>query len=177
MEVFSWRARPVHVVSNDAVRRLDASTARGSRIDRTVGLQPSRVRGDPGSPFPCEYGLSKSAKRGSPAPSVLTLCLDTSSVRLLPLVWILDRTVPGRLGRDVGAVHHRTFSNLLGSEAFWTWIRNSLIVSVGTTLLGLVVAVPAGYPLGKFTGRDVSMFAFLLVQMFPGIIILVPYFW
>ena len=28
----------------------------------------------------------------------------------------------------------------------------------------------------KFTGRDVSMFAFLLVQMFPGIIILVPYF-
>ena len=42
----------------------------------------------------------------------------------------------------------------------------------------MVVAVPAGYAFSryKFTGRDVSMFAFLLVQMFPGIIILVPYF-
>ena len=52
------------------------------------------------------------------------------------------------------------------------------IVSIGTSLLGLVIAIPAGYAFSryKFTGRDVSMFAFLLVQMFPGIIILVPYF-
>jgi arabinogalactan oligomer/maltooligosaccharide transport system permease protein len=100
---------------------------------------------------------------------------------LLPLVWIFDIALsPGNaLGGSLGGPYTgEHFSNMLSSEAFWTWMQNSLIVSVGTTLLGLVVAVPAGYAFSryKFTGRDVSMFSFLLVQMFPGIIILVPYF-
>ena len=57
-------------------------------------------------------------------------------------------------------------------------VFNSLIVSIGTALLGLFIAIPAGYAFSryKFTGRNASMFSFLLVQMFPGIIILVPYF-
>jgi arabinogalactan oligomer/maltooligosaccharide transport system permease protein len=100
---------------------------------------------------------------------------------LLPLVWILDialspgNALGGSLGGPMTGEH---FSKIMGSDSFWTWMRNSLIVSLGTTLLGLVVAIPAGYAFSryKFTGRDVSMFAFLLVQMFPGIIILVPYF-
>ena len=100
---------------------------------------------------------------------------------VLPLVWILDIALsPGNaLGGTLGGPYTgEHFSKMLGSEAFWTWMRNSLIVSVGTTLMGLAVAIPAGYAFSryKFTGRDVSMFAFLLVQMFPGIIILVPYF-
>ncbi len=100
---------------------------------------------------------------------------------LLPLVWILDIALsPGNaLGGTLGGPYTgEHFSNMLGSESFWLWMRNSLIVSLGTTLLGLVVAIPAGYAFSRyrFTGRDVSMFAFLLVQMFPGIIILVPYF-
>jgi len=100
---------------------------------------------------------------------------------LLPLVWILDIALsPGNaLGGTLGGPYTgEHFSNMLESESFWLWMRNSLIVSLGTTLLGLVVAVPAGYAFSRyrFTGRDVSMFAFLLVQMFPGIIILVPYF-
>lgn len=100
---------------------------------------------------------------------------------LLPLAWILDIALsPGNaLGGTLGGPYTgEHFSNMLGSESFWLWMRNSLIVSLGTTLLGLVVAIPAGYAFSRyrFTGRDASMFAFLLVQMFPGIIILVPYF-
>ena len=70
------------------------------------------------------------------------------------------------------------FQKMLTSESFWIWTRNSVIVSVGTTLLGLALAIPAGYAFSrfKFRGRDPAMFAFLLVQMFPGVIILVPYF-
>ena len=57
-------------------------------------------------------------------------------------------------------------------------MKNSLIVSIGTTIAGLALAVPAAYAFSrfKFSGRDPAMFSFLLVQMFPGIIILVPYF-
>ena len=51
-------------------------------------------------------------------------------------------------------------------------------MSIGTTIAGLALAVPAAYAFSrfKFSGRDPAMFSFLLVQMFPGIIILVPYF-
>ena len=67
---------------------------------------------------------------------------------------------------------------MLDSESFRIWTRNSLVVAVGTTIVGLLLAVPAGYAFSRyrFSGRGQSMFLFMLIQMFPGIIILVPYF-
>jgi len=130
-----------------------------------------------------EYGLARNQQHDGRLRSIGAhlVLLHFVVLTLLPLVWILDIALsPGNaLGGSLGGPYtSEHFSNMLGSEAFWTWMRNSLIVSVGTTLMGLIVAVPAGYAFSryKFTGRDVSMFAFLLVQMFPGIIILVPYF-
>ena len=130
-----------------------------------------------------EYGLARNQRRDHTLRSMGAhlVLLHFVVLTLLPLVWILDIALsPGNaLGGSLGGPYTgEHFSNMFGSEAFWTWMRNSLIVSVGTTLMGLAVAIPAGYAFSryKFTGRDVSMFAFLLVQMFPGIIILVPYF-
>ena len=130
-----------------------------------------------------EYGLARNERLDGKLRSfgAHLVLLHFVVLTLLPLVWILDIALsPGNaLGGSLGGPYSTEhFSKMLGSASFWTWMRNSLIVSLGTTLLGLVVAVPAGYAFSryKFTGRDVSMFAFLLVQMFPGIIILVPYF-
>lgn len=100
---------------------------------------------------------------------------------IIPVIWILDIALsPGNtLGSalfDQFSTEH--FSKILHSESFWVWLRNSIIVSIGTTILGLALAIPAGYAFSrfKFSGREPAMFSFLLVQMFPGIIILVPYF-
>ena len=130
-----------------------------------------------------EYGLARNERLDGKLRSfgAHLVLLHFVVLTLLPLVWILDIALsPGNaLGGSLGGPYSTEhFSKMLGSASFWTWMRNSLIVSLGTTLLGLVVAVPAGYAFSryKFTGRDVSMFEFLLVQMFPGIIILVPYF-
>ena len=130
-----------------------------------------------------EYGLARNQKHDGRLRSLGAhiILLHFVALTLLPLVWILDIALsPGNaLGGSLGGPYTgEHFSNMFGSEAFWTWMRNSLIVSLGTTIMGLLVAIPAGYAFSryKFTGRDVSMFAFLLVQMFPGIIILVPYF-
>ena len=100
---------------------------------------------------------------------------------LLPVLWIIDISLsPGNaLGGSFGdSFTTEHFSKILGGEQFWVWMTNSLIVSLGTTIAGLGLAVPAAYAFSrfKFSGRDQSMFSFLLVQMFPGIIILVPYF-
>ena len=110
-----------------------------------------------------------------------TLLVHACIPIIVPLVWIGDVAVsPGNvLGGAIGdafTIDH--FSNILGSAAFGTWVGNSLIVSAGTTVAGLLLAIPAGYAFSRyrFRGRRASMFLFVLVQMFPGIIILLPYF-
>ena len=130
-----------------------------------------------------EYGLKRNfnlQKQHQTVGSHITL-LHFVVITLIPILWIFDIALsPGNaLGGEIGdSFTDEHFVKILEGESFWLWFRNSLIVSVGTSLLGLVIAIPAGYAFSryKFTGRDVSMFAFLLVQMFPGIIILVPYF-
>ena len=115
------------------------------------------------------------------AAGVHIILLHAVALVLIPVIWILDVALsPGNaLGGEVfDAFTGEHFSKVLGGESFWVWLRNSVIVSVGTTILGLSLAVPAGYAFSrfKFRGREPAMFSFLLVQMFPGIIILVPYF-
>mgnify|MGYP001317177439 FL=1 len=130
-----------------------------------------------------EYGLKRNynlQKHHKKIGSHTTL-LHFVVLTLIPIIWIFDIALsPGNaLGGEIGdSFTDEHFTKILEGESFWIWFRNSLIVSIGTSLLGLVIAIPAGYAFSryKFTGRDVSMFAFLLVQMFPGIIIIVPYF-
>ena len=130
-----------------------------------------------------EYGLKRNFELQKKHQSIgsHTTLLHFVVITLIPIVWIFDIALsPGNaLGGEIGdSFSTEHFSKILEGNSFWIWFRNSLIVSIGTSLLGLVIAIPAGYAFSryKFTGRDVSMFAFLLVQMFPGIIILVPYF-
>ena len=130
-----------------------------------------------------EYGLKRNFELQKKHQSIgsHTTLLHFVVITLIPIVWIFDIALsPGNaLGGEIGdSFSTEHFSKILEGDSFWIWFRNSLIVSIGTSLLGLVIAIPAGYAFSryKFTGRDVSMFAFLLVQMFPGIIILVPYF-
>ena len=130
-----------------------------------------------------EYGLKRNFELQKKHQSIgsHTKLLHFVVITLIPIVWIFDIAIsPGNaLGGEIGdSFSTEHFSKILEGDSFWIWFRNSLIVSIGTSLLGLVIAIPAGYAFSryKFTGRDVSMFAFLLVQMFPGIIILVPYF-
>ena len=112
---------------------------------------------------------------------VLTfLCL----LIIIPVLWILDTSFsPGNSlssseGFRVGDWTTEHFSNIFSSDEFYTWVKNSLIVSIGTTLLGLSIAIPAGYGFSRynFYGKSTIMFSFILVQMFPGVIIIVPYF-
>ncbi len=132
-----------------------------------------------------EDGLARN-KRIAPRLGALgshILLIHAVMLVLIPVLWILDVAMsPGNiLGGDIGVSdwtgEHFT-KMLAGDSSFWIWMRNSLIVSLGTTLMGLALAVPAAYAFSRFrfSGREGSMFAFLLVQMFPGIIILVPYF-
>jgi multiple sugar transport system permease protein len=67
--------------------------------------------------------------------------------------------------------------NSVGQD-FLRFFWNSLFVSVVTTILAVVVAVPAAYAFSRFSfpGRKFLFFAVLLRNMFPAVIFLVPLF-
>ena len=61
---------------------------------------------------------------------------------------------------------------------FLTYMLNSLVVSTATTVLGLVVAVPAAYAFSRFRfpGRKLLFYAVLVRNMFPAVVFLMPLF-
>jgi multiple sugar transport system permease protein len=68
------------------------------------------------------------------------------------------------------------YADLLSGTAFLTYVRNSLIVAVGTVVLTTVCALLAGTALSryKFRGRTGVLYGILLVQLFPVILLIVP---
>jgi ABC-type glycerol-3-phosphate transport system permease component len=61
---------------------------------------------------------------------------------------------------------------------FWTFLLNSGIVALGSTLLGILLASLAGFALSRFRGVILGSYnqALLVVQMFPLILAIIPLF-
>ena len=72
----------------------------------------------------------------------------------------------------------KNFHDVMTEQPFGRWLLNSLLVSVMTTALGVFLACTAAYAFSRFRfpGRDSGMLAFLVSQMFPGTLMLIPLF-
>ncbi|MBM7557225.1 sugar ABC transporter permease [Halanaerobacter jeridensis] len=70
------------------------------------------------------------------------------------------------------------YMQLIFEEPFLIWLKNSLIVSFFTVVLGVTLAATAGYAFAKkrFPGRKPGLIFFLIVQMFPSTMLLLPMF-
>ncbi len=64
------------------------------------------------------------------------------------------------------------------SASMVTYLRNSTIIAASVTLLSLVVSTLGAYGLSKYRiwGRRGLLIALLTSQMFPGVLILVPFY-
>jgi arabinogalactan oligomer/maltooligosaccharide transport system permease protein len=62
------------------------------------------------------------------------------------------------------------------ANLFVRWLLNSLVVAGNTTIIGVVFAATASYALSRFRflGRGAVLAAFLITQMFPGAILIIP---
>lgn len=67
--------------------------------------------------------------------------------------------------------------NPVGRE-FLRYLFNSIWVSLASTVLGIVVAVPAAYAFSRFRfpGRNLLFYSVLLRNMFPAVVFLMPLF-
>jgi multiple sugar transport system permease protein len=61
-----------------------------------------------------------------------------------------------------------TFNQVLGDERFLNWLKSSLVVSLASTVIVVLVAVPAAYFTARFRfrGRGAFLFLILVTQMF-----------
>ncbi len=76
------------------------------------------------------------------------------------------------------AVTTDNFSHMLNDTPMLTWLKNSLIVSLATTVLSVCLATPAAYAFSRwnFPGRNGILSLMLALQAFPAILALIAIF-
>ena len=103
-------------------------------------------------------------------------------VALFPVVWVMLSSIKpaSEIRRsEIALFASPTLDNyrsLLGDTDFSTWFLNSVIVAAFTMVLGIAMSATAGYALSRFNfpGKRGLMWVFLLTQMFPVAILIVP---
>ena len=109
---------------------------------------------------------------------------------LLPMVWMFLTSIktqfaalqypPQWIPKEPTAQNYWMLlspTNEVGRE-FLLYMFNSFWVSLATTIIGLIVAVPAAYAFSRFRfpGRNMLFYAVLLRNMFPAVVFLMPLF-
>ncbi len=101
---------------------------------------------------------------------------------IFPVFWTLVSSFKPAdkvFSTEIKLIDSPTFDNyaqLLGRADFLRWAFNSMFVAACTTVIGVFLAATCAYALSRFRfrGRSASLYMFLVAQMFPGIIVLVP---
>lgn len=104
---------------------------------------------------------------------------------LAPYVWMVLTSIKPEAETTAFPVQylptHPTLANyatLLAHTSFAYNLLNSLIVAVGAVVVGLAVSVPAAYAFSRFRfpGRRALMTQFLVINMFPIVLLIIPLF-
>ena len=122
--------------------------------------------------------------RRSPAKSLLLhgTLIVASLIAIGPIAWVLLSSFkPGYAvqSTDLTLVKDPTLANysyVLSDTNFPKWMLNSVIVAALTMIIGIFFSATTGYAVSRFNfpGRRPLMMVFLITQMFPVAILIVP---
>jgi len=139
----------------------------------------------------------KSSRRGeAPHWPLHLFVLLMVGITLYPLLWVFSIAFSGGQSLAIADVPlHATaldrlraitpwpeqvsasnFRSLFADQPFARWLLNSVIVSAATTFLGVFLASTSAYAFSRFRfpGRRAGLMTFLVSQMFPGTLMLIP---
>ncbi|MDO4274915.1 MAG: carbohydrate ABC transporter permease [Eubacteriales bacterium] len=116
---------------------------------------------------------------------VTVLLLVFSAIVIFPLAWMIlisirnnneVFTIPTRILPEV--VTLKPYLTIIGKPDMMRLFLNSYIVTIAVTALSVFLAMLAGYGLSRFTfrGKRFTVLYLLLTQMFPLVLLSVPYF-
>lgn len=114
--------------------------------------------------------------------SIVILC-----ILLFPLYWALITSL--KTEQEIFQNPPTFYPHVLNSKSYAAQVEtgdfnmfrsfaNSFLISVGATLIAVLLAVPASYGIAKyhFKGRKVMLLSFLITQMLPVSVLLTPMF-
>lgn len=101
---------------------------------------------------------------------------------LYPLVWLVLASLKTRselATNPWGLPHHWTvanFASVVSDTGLLTYFKNSVLIACFTVGLGLTLGVPAAYAIARLNlrGARLALLTFLLAEMIPAAIIVVP---
>lgn len=116
--------------------------------------------------------------------------LIASAIALFPLIWIVSASFKNQfdvLSTEIEIIpseptleNYEALFNPASATGgyFWNWFGNSVFIAVMTTILSVFLAATAAYALSRyrFHGKRPATTFFLVSQMFPAVILLVPLF-
>ena len=120
---------------------------------------------------------------------VILFC--TSLVVLYPILWVVKIALTPSQAFSMdpwpfpSEVSFENFEAVVGTsktikdETIWLFgyqLFNSLVVSILTSIVGVILACTSAYAMSRFAfpGRDAGMSFFLVTQMFPGVVMAIP---
>ena len=140
--------------------------------------------------------MGRRSREELPHPPLHAILLVATLVTVYPILWVLTIALSGKQSLAIAdlpaepAVSDRlraivpwpetislaNFRSLFADQPFTRWLVNSAIVAAATTVLGIVLAATAGYAFSRFRfpGRRTGLVSFLVSQMFPGVLTLIP---
>ncbi|ANW20492.1 ABC transporter permease subunit [Streptomyces clavuligerus] len=101
-------------------------------------------------------------------------------IALFPIVFIVLVSIRGENGwthpMEMEGFTLSNYTHVLGGTEFLTWMLNSVVIAGGTMLVGVLISASAGYALSRmrFPGHAPLMWTFLVCQMFPVAVLIVP---
>ena len=117
-------------------------------------------------------------------------------VTLYPLLWVITISFSGGQSLALAALPPQptkldlvravipwpqtlsaeNYVSVFRDQPFARWLLNSVAISAATTVLGVFLACTAAYAFSRFRfpGRRTGMMSFLVSQMFPGTLMLIP---
>lgn len=122
---------------------------------------------------------------GGPHPAFYPVLVIACIVVLIPVLWMLSTAVkdetqlfsdPPQLWPDSPTL--AAFKSVFNDYPFATYFKNSLVVVLSATGISIAFSAFAGYGLSrfKFRGRGTFLGFLLLSQMFPSVMLIIPYF-
>lgn len=140
--------------------------------------------------------MARRSREELPHPPLHAILLVATLVTVYPILWVLTIALSGKQSLAIAdlpaepgisdrlraiipwpeTISLANFRSLFADQPFARWLVNSAIVAAATTFLGIVLAATAGYAFSRFRfpGRRVGLMSFLVSQMFPGVLTLIP---
>lgn len=155
------------------------------RTSSVPSRTPTALVPDPTSTAP-SVRPARTRRRGERSRTATVLTHGVLSVAAVIAVFPIGWLVYLSLGPDKSDYLHpgaivdkMAFSNytfVLEQTQFLRWLESTLIVSLGTTVIGVFTAATTGYAVSRmrFPGYRKLMWVLLVTQMFPVAVLMVP---